>query len=193
MKKVLAIMGSPRTMKNTDYLLDYVLSIMESNHINIKKVNLKDLKISPCTACGYCETKGSCIIEDDMISLYDDFNNSDVIIVASPLYFNSVSSLTKIMIDRCQVFWSSKYILKESSIDRSKSRIGMFISVGGAPYRKDQFLGSTMVMDLFFKAINTDYKYNFLLSNTDKIWVGKRQEQLSYLKDMTKEMLKAID
>ncbi len=178
MKKVLAIMGSPRKGKNTDKLLDKVLEgIADSDiEIQVKKIYLKDINLSPCVACDYCGKTGKCFINDDMIELYREFDESDGIIIASPLYFNTVSSLTKIMIDRCQVFWSSKYVLKNSSIDVCKRRIGMFICVGGAPYRENQFDGCLPVMDLFFKAINTDYIHNIFVSNTDKKSVLDREE-----------------
>lgn len=176
MKKVLAVMGSPRKNMNTDKLLDKVIEGLNTNDAEIKKVYLKDLEFSPCISCGNCERTGDCFMNDDMKSIYEDFNNSDIIIIASPLYFNTVSSLTKMMIDRCQVYWSSKYILKNPSIDVHKKRVGMFICVGGAPKRKDHFNACIPVMDLFFKAINTEYRENIFASHTDEKPVWERNE-----------------
>jgi len=127
MKKILAVMGSPRKNKNTDRLLESLLEGVRSTGAEVKKVYLKDLKFSPCIACDSCGKTGQCFMKDDMEKLYEEFNDSDGIIIASPLYFNTVSSLTKMMIDRCQVYWSSKYVLKNPSIDRNKKRIGVFI------------------------------------------------------------------
>lgn len=189
MKKVLAIMGSQRKNKNTDILLDAVLDGVNTGEVEIKKVYLKDLDMSPCKACAACEKTGKCIIKDDMTEIYDDFNHSDIIIIASPLYFNTVSSLTKIMIDRCQVYWSSKYVLKNPSIDRNKKRTGMFISVGGAPERKDHFDACIPVMDLFFKAINTEYKENLFASNTDEISVWERKDLLRMAFEKGKKLI----
>lgn len=178
MKKILAVMGSPRKSKNTDILLDEVLKGLGSNHVEIKKVYLKDFDLSPCVGCDSCMKTGSCFKRDDMDLLYDEFDKSDGIIIASPLYFNTVSSITKIMIDRCQVYWSSKYVLKNPSIDVDKKRIGAFLCVGGAPYRENQFDACTPVMDLFFKAINTEYKYNLFASHTDDKPVWERDDIL---------------
>ncbi|SDZ05826.1 NADPH-dependent FMN reductase [Proteiniborus ethanoligenes] len=189
MKKVLAIMGSQRKNKNTDRLLDAVLEGVRTNRVEIKKVYLNDMDMSLCKACAVCEKTGKCFIKDDMTDIYDDFNHSDIIIIASPLYFNTVSSLTKIMIDRCQVYWSSKYVLKNPSIDRNKKRVGMFISVGGAPERKEHFDACIPVMDLFFKAINTEYKYNLFSSNTDEIPVWERQDILEIAFEKGKELV----
>lgn len=176
MKKVLAIMGSPRKNMNTDRLLDKVIEGLQTNSIELKKVYLKDLEFSPCISCCSCEKTGLCFMNDDMKDIYEDFNSSDIIIIASPLYFNTVSSLTKMMIDRCQVYWSSKYVLKNPSIDINKKRVGMFVGVGGAPEREGHFDACIPVMDLFFKAINTEYRENLFASHTDKTPVWERKE-----------------
>ena len=46
--------------------------------------------------------------------------------------------------------------LKKPSIDRGKKRIGMYIAVGGANPYETQFKGGQIVMDFFFKSINTN-------------------------------------
>ncbi len=177
--KAIVVLGSPRTSMNTEVLLDHVIIGLERMKVDVEKIRLKELEITPCIACDACTRTGKCYKEDSMTSIYKKFNNSDIIIIASPLYFNSVSSLTKIMIDRCQAFWSSKYILNQPSIDKSKKRRGMFICTAGSLQGENGFVGATLVMDLFFKAVNTEYVYNLLVDNTDKSFVGEREEILN--------------
>jgi multimeric flavodoxin WrbA len=155
MKKVLAIMGSPRENKNT-------------------KISLKDIDIKSCTGCDYCGHVVACVQKDDMKEIYEKFDNSDIIILSAPLYFNAVNGLTKNMIDRCQKYWSLKYSHGQD-YKRNEDRIGVFISVGGAPYTHDQFHANIPIMDFFFKSINADYKLNYFISNTDKNPVKERQ------------------
>lgn len=180
MKKILAIMGSPRKTMNTDKLLDKVIEGIKvsDEEVKIKKIYLKDKEISPCIACDACTKTGKCFMKDDMVELYKEFDENDGIIIASPLYFNTVSSIVKIMIDRCQAFWSSKYVLKDPSIDVNKKRIGMFIGVAGAPYREGHFDACIPVMDLFFKAINTKYEHNLFQSSTDEKPVWERKDTM---------------
>lgn len=177
MKKVLAIMGSPRKGKNTDLLLDEVLKGFDKKQIEILKIYLRDLNILPCTACNYCAKHEKCCINDDMYLLYNAFDNSDGIIIASPLYFNSVSSLTKIIIDRCQVFWENRSILKNNSIFNNK-KIGMFLSTAGSPYKQGKFDAAKSTISLFFKSINTQYKYNCFACNTDNVAVNYQSNTL---------------
>lgn len=173
MKKVLALMGSPRKRRNTDNLLEYILDGIRVNNYEINKIYLSDNKINPCTGCDYCGKVESCVNNDDMSLIYEAFDNSDIIILAAPIYFNSVNGLTKNMIDRCQKYWSLKYSLGKK-YKRTEDRVGIFLATGGAPFTHDQFNGSIPVMDYFFRSINASYKGNYFISNTDDDPVNKR-------------------
>ncbi len=175
MKKILAIMGSPRKNKNTDAMLDFLLDGVDKEIFSIDKVNLRDQNIGYCTGCDYCGSTGKCVLKDDMQNLYQKIDESDVVVLAAPLYFNSVNGLTKNMIDRSQKYWSLKYSLGQS-YKRGENRIGIFLATGGAPYSHQQFDGALPVMDFFFKAINVDYKGNFFVSETDEKPLKHRED-----------------
>ena len=171
MKKVLVIMGGPRKGQNTEKLLDKFLEGLESfkEELDIKKLYIRDLDISHCIGCNYCEKTGKCFMNDDMDMLYKDFDETDAVVIASPMFFNSLTSYTKAMIDRCQIFWSSKYVLKKSSIDRNKKRFGFFLSVCGAEEKHANFQPSKAVIEYWFRAINTEYRGDIFVANTDNI------------------------
>ncbi|MBU5438203.1 flavodoxin family protein [Tissierella sp. MSJ-40] len=187
MKKVLALMGSPRKNKNTDILLDYLLQNIEDTEYEINKVYLGDMKINHCTGCNYCGSKGQCVFKDDMISIYEGFDSSDIVILAAPLYFNSINGLAKNMIDRCQKYWSIKYQLGQE-YKRNVERVGLFLSVGGAEYSHNQFNGAIPIIDFFFKAINVKYKGNYFVSNTDNRPINKRLDVREELKEIGKNI-----
>lgn len=177
MKKVLALMASPRKGKNTDYLLDKFLEgISASEEVEINKYVMRDMNIGHCIGCNYCEKVGTCFQDDDMKELYEQFDTSDGIILASPIYFGGISSYGKMMIDRCQIYWSSKYVLNKSSIDRQKKRFGAFISTSGAPEEYADFRGSQQVASVLFKSLNTEQKYAIYLANTDKVKAWENEE-----------------
>lgn len=184
--KALVILGSPRANMNTDTLLNEVIKGLQSQNVEVEKIMLGRLKFDPCIACDACAKTGHCYKQDDLTSIYDKFNNSDIIVVGSPMYFNSVTAITKAMVDRCQSFWSSKYKLNQSSIDRDRKRKGMYVGVGGPKYAnlEKAFIGATVVIELFFKAINAEYMYNMFVDNTDEIFVGERKEVLKEAYEM---------
>ena len=183
---ILIINGSPRRNKNCSKIIENITKKFDENNIKYEVVNIYKMNIDYCTACGYCERTGKCVIKDDMTPLYTDFDNSKGTIVVSPMFFQSISTKVKTLVDRTQVFYSSKYILKKPSIDTKKERRGMFIAVGGQPKYENQFLGGQLVMDLFFKCINTKLIDNIYMSNSDEVSYDENKE-------FQVELNKAID
>lgn len=167
--EVLIINASPRKNKNCFFISDIISSKLKERNISSKIFNIYDMNIEYCNACGFCEKTGYCRIKDEMTPMYEIFNKSKGTIVVSPVYFDSVTVKLKTLVDRTQAFYASKYILKKPSIDRSKKRIGMYIAVGGANPYDTQFKGGQIVMDFFFKSINTKLMYNLYLNNTDDL------------------------
>ena len=83
-----------------------------------------------------------------MEEIYKGFDNSDIVILAAPLYFNTVNSITKHVIDRCQKYWSIKYQL-EQNYRRNENRIG-FLAVGEQTIH-EHFSATIPTIDLFLK------------------------------------------
>ena len=101
MLRVLGICGSPRAGGNTDLLLDVTLHKFEELNANTEKLVLKNYEIKPCTSCRYCINAGCCCIDDDMTNIIiPKLLAADVIVIASPVYFNNVSAYVKIFMDR---------------------------------------------------------------------------------------------
>ncbi len=167
--KVLVISSSPRAGGNTDLLADEVIRGVSDAGADAEKIVLKGMDISPCQECGYCAKKGECRIKDDMGILYDKFRECHRIVLASPIYFMAHCAQAKIIIDRCQAFWSRKYILKLPVIDGTPNttRIGGFISCGGTRGEK-VFQGAKITMKYFFDALEMEYRENLLYNQVDE-------------------------
>lgn len=162
---VLGINGSPRIGGNTDILLDKALEGAKSKRARTEKVILNTLKFSPCQECEDVRDDGTCIIEDDMQTLYRKIEEADAIILASPIFFGSLSAQTKMMIDRFQCLWRAKYILKKSTF--KKKRRGCFISVEGSE-RKDFFENAKSVVKNLFATIDVEYGEELFCAGVDK-------------------------
>lgn len=152
---VLGINGSPRIGGNTDILLDRVLEGAVRQGVCAEKVILNDLKFCPCQECEDIKEDSLCVIDDDWHQVYKRIENADAIILASPIFFGSISAQSKMMIDRFQCVWRAKYILKRDIFNRRKK--GGFISVQ-AGARKDFFDNAKSIVKNFFAVINADYK-----------------------------------
>lgn len=174
-KEILIINGSPRKNKNCFSISKEISSKLEENNITYEIFNIYDMNIEYCTACGFCEKTGYCKFNDDMTPMYKMFDKAKGVIVISPVHFDCVSAKLKTVVDRTQAIYASKYILNKPSIDRDKTRIGMYIAVGGSTPYKTQFMGGQIVMDFFFKSVNNKLKYNIYLNSTDKLGYSENQ------------------
>jgi multimeric flavodoxin WrbA len=163
--KALGIMGSPRIGGNTDTLLDEALRGAESQGAETEKIIVDRLKITPCQEYYGCLRDGNCVIRDDMDGIYPRLLEADIVIVASPMFFYSVTAQVKALIDRCQALWARKYVLKQSP--PNSARKGAFIAVG-ATKGKQLFDGSILIVRYFFQAIGVKYADELLVRGVDK-------------------------
>ena len=102
-KKILVLLGSPRKKGNSTALADQIIAGAESVGAVAEKVFLHGTAISPCQACYACQrpdTKG-CAIEDEMQPIFRKLIEADGWVIASPVYWFSMSAQTKLFLDRC--------------------------------------------------------------------------------------------
>lgn len=104
-KKVLILSGSPRKGGNSDLLCDeFQKGALESGN-SVEKIRVSEKKIAPCLACYACR-KGACIQKDDMAEVLQKMIDADVLVLASPVYFYSISAQLKVLIDRTVARWT---------------------------------------------------------------------------------------
>ncbi len=100
-KNIIMLSGSPRKDGNTDMLAAAFIEGAESAGHKVTLFRTADLKIGGCLGCGYCfENKGICVQKDDMPPILDTLRRSDVLVLASPIYYWSVTGQLKLAIDR---------------------------------------------------------------------------------------------
>jgi multimeric flavodoxin WrbA len=173
--KILGINGSPRIGGNTDILLDKALEGAKNSGAQTEKIILNSLNFTPCQECENLRDDGSCIIEDDMQPLYKKIEGADALILASPIFFGSLSAQAKMMIDRFQCAWRGKYIFKReifsarggSAFGGKKKKAGAFISVA-ASNKKDFFDNAKSIVKNFFATVNADYREEIFCRGVEK-------------------------
>lgn len=104
-KKVLIISGSPRKGNSDRLCEEFMRGAIEAGNI-VEKVDLRSRRIGFCRACYRCTEKKRCVIDDDVPAIVDSIHDSDVIVLASPVYFYSVDAQLKAVIDRCVSRWT---------------------------------------------------------------------------------------
>lgn len=131
--RAVVLFGGPRKNGNTMKLTERFMDGLKSSGCEIDFIDAANLKVSSCTGCLYCEKYGNCVINDEMQNIYDKIDNSNIIVLSSPIYFASVTSQLKAVIDRFQTLYSRRYVLKT---DNNIKRDGYLIFTAGGKNEK---------------------------------------------------------
>ena len=115
--KIIGIDGSPRNDGNTEKLLRKVLAGGEEAGAVTEYLKLANLTINYCRGCGTCRATGECVMQDDMDHVVESIQQSDVIVLGTPIYAWQVSGNIKVFMDRLCRLLTPKY---ESRLNSSK-------------------------------------------------------------------------
>jgi multimeric flavodoxin WrbA len=162
--RVLGILGSPRRGGNSELLLDKALEGVKSCALDSAKVVLNELKFSPCQECGGCKKTGSCVINDDMQSVYKKIEEAGAVILASPIFFGSLPAQVKMMVDRYQCRWAAKYLLGKK--DARPAKKGFLILVS-ATNRESFFKNAQSIVKNLFAVLGIEFKSSLYCPNVD--------------------------
>ena len=102
-KKVVVLLGSPRKKGNSTALAKQIIHGAELHGAMVETVYLNGLNIKPCQGCYSCRKPNSsgCVVDDDMQTVYPKLQTADRWVIASPVYWFSMSAQTKLFMDRC--------------------------------------------------------------------------------------------
>lgn len=102
-KKILVLLGSPRRKGNSAILAEKIAAGAKAAGAAVETLYLHGLSIAPCKACMACQKPGSkgCSIDDDMQPIYRKMLEADAWVLASPVYWFTMSAQLKLWMDRC--------------------------------------------------------------------------------------------
>jgi multimeric flavodoxin WrbA len=160
MSRIVAIYGSPRRRGNTATLLKEAVRGAVEAGAAVEEIVLRDLKLSPCLEIYGCKKDGRCVIQDDFHDVLASLDEAGALMLASPIFFYTVSAHTKILMDRCQSRWVKKYWIdphaSPHASPRSEARRkGLFIAAGATRGRR-LFDGTLLTVRYFFDVLDTE-------------------------------------
>lgn len=141
--KITVLNGSPRPQGNTANMTAAFRKAAEGVGHTVREFNVCKMNIKGCLACEYCHGKGEgvCIQKDDMHQIYAELKDTEMLVLAAPIYYHGISGQLKCVIDR---FYASLYPKAPESLRKT----AMFLSSGnldmytGAKFSYDgDFLG----------------------------------------------------
>ena len=91
--KIVVMSGSPRKNGGTRAMVSAFADGARSAGHEVTVFDVADMSIAGCRACEYCHTRGNgaCVQKDDMGAIYDVWNEMDMLVLASPIYYGSIS------------------------------------------------------------------------------------------------------
>ena len=104
MKKIVAVIGSPNNEKSNTVTMtrDFLEMVMQFYpNMEYEVLSLGDKIIQPCHGCWACMKTGRCVHKNDALpEVMQKIQESDILIIGSPVYENLISAQTKALFDR---------------------------------------------------------------------------------------------
>ena len=101
-QKIVILNGSPRRKGNTSALVKAFTEGAESAGNTVTEFFLNEMNIHGCKGCfgGHSSRECPCVQKDDMDRIYPAVKESDVVVLATPLYYWNMSGQIRTAIDR---------------------------------------------------------------------------------------------
>ena len=100
-KKILVLTGSARKDGNSNRMAHSFASSAEAKGHEVNVIDTTKLKLNFCHACETCYKTGkACSFDDDFNTIADDILTADALVFACPVYWYSVPSQIKAVMDK---------------------------------------------------------------------------------------------
>ena len=149
--KVLMINGSPRKGGNTSLALREMEKVFEADGIETETIQIGALDIRGCIACGTCAKKGACVFDDIVNEIAPKVEESDGLVVASPVYYASANGTLVSFLDR--LFYSTPFdktmkigasiaVARRGGTSATYDEINKYFGISGMPIAPSQYWNS---------------------------------------------------
>lgn len=111
--KIIVINAAPRMEKgNTQIVLNPFLVGARGAGATVDIALLAKKNIKPCIGCFTCyaKTPGRCVHKDDMEALKERITAADMLVLATPVYLDGMTSLSKMFVDRLVSFLDPHFV-----------------------------------------------------------------------------------
>jgi multimeric flavodoxin WrbA len=128
MVKFLVISSSPIKKGNTEYLTTHMLETAKQQGCDTQGFNLSEMEIKECLHCNACISKQKpgkyCVLDDDAQTIFKAAEQSDIVLLSSPVYHMRMNARMAALTDRMRVF-----IFGNLSGGKMKNKVGISAAV----------------------------------------------------------------
>ena len=149
--KVLILNGSPRVDGNTTIAVNEMVKVFEAEGVETKIMQIGNQDIRGCIACGYCSKNGKCVFDDAVNEAARVFEESDGLVVASPVYYASANATLIACLDR--LFYSTGFdktmkvgasvvVARRGGCSATYDELNKYFGISGMPIASSQYWNS---------------------------------------------------
>ena len=103
--KVLILNGSPRVGGNTTTAINEMVKVFDAEGVETEVIQVGNKDIRGCIACASCKETGKCVFNDEVNEIAAKLEESDGLVLASPVYYASANATLIALLDR--LFYSN--------------------------------------------------------------------------------------
>ena len=146
--KALLINGSPRAAGNTALALETLKTTLEAEGIETELIQVGQLPIRGCVACGKCARAGRCAFDDVVNEVAPKFEAADGLFVGSPVYYASANATLVAFLDR--LFYSTGFdktmkvgaaiaVARRGGCSATFDELNKYFTIAGMPVVSSQY------------------------------------------------------
>lgn len=164
-EKPLLLFASPHSGGFTARLTAQVLHELSISSDSVDAIRLYETRVKPCIDCKVCRRSPCPFNTDDMGDILRKISTADLLICATPVYFNSVPAPFKSVIDRSQQLYTRKILLHDPVFSERKK--GILLTTAGS---SDPVVtrGMYALFQQFFQCAGADFIGHIAVTDTDK-------------------------
>ncbi len=131
---IVCLYGSPRVKGNSAAIAKKFCETAVQKGAIVQSWVLNKLNFRGCQACYGCKGKSDkCVVEDDLAEVLEAVRNSDILVLATPVYYGDVSAQLKAFIDRNYSFLVPDYVNAEKIHRLEGDKTLVMILTQGSP------------------------------------------------------------
>ncbi len=131
--KITCVLGSAKANGNSATLAKRFCGRAQELGAEVQTFLLNDLSYRGCQGCNACKTTHDrCVERDDLERVLDSIRECDVLVMASPVYFGSVTGQLKSFIDRTYSFLGPDFLVSEDASRLESGKKLVFIQTQAA-------------------------------------------------------------
>lgn len=129
MTRVVCLLGSPRNRGNSDILAHRFCAAAKECGAQTRTHSLRDLRFQGYTEYHHPDKRFDA--DDDMVPVLADVEAADILVIATPIYFDNICGLMKLALDRFYAFLVPDYMTSPTPSRLGKERTLVFIQTQG--------------------------------------------------------------